>query len=300
MGEKITAVVPAYNEENWIKNVLTTLKEAKEAGIIDDIIVVDDGSTDRTGEIAKELGIRVIRHDTNKGKSEGFMTAARDARESDIIFMTDADMTNLTPEKIEKFLNGIKGRDDVWMIRSGYKQNEISPKGKLEAECLPQHSGFRAIRTSALQPLYNGWDALEKGETPSNAYRKWMRYLSAGGFGLEKALEELIPENRKAEAEGLNLSSRERGRGGHPLSTIKYDFEKVDRAAEQRSRTAESLNILRKLRSSRPDDQLVTGRGREELVRVAEMLPRAEIEKIRQELEAADREGTKGKFREKH
>lgn len=54
-------VIPALNEERTIGDVVKSLRDTAE------IIVVDDGSTDRTGAIAKELGATVVTHDSNQG-----------------------------------------------------------------------------------------------------------------------------------------------------------------------------------------------------------------------------------------
>jgi glycosyltransferase involved in cell wall biosynthesis len=69
---KIAVLIAAYNSEDTIGNAITGLLESgfkKE-----DIIVVDDGSSDRTGEIAKNLGVVVLRHPQNRGKGAGHKT----------------------------------------------------------------------------------------------------------------------------------------------------------------------------------------------------------------------------------
>ena len=55
---KISCIIPAYNEESTIINVLKTIKKVR---TIDEIIVVDDGSDDRTYECAKSQNVTVIR-----------------------------------------------------------------------------------------------------------------------------------------------------------------------------------------------------------------------------------------------
>lgn len=63
------ALIPAFNEEKTIAEVISRLKK------IDlDFIVIDDGSTDRTYEIVKKSGTTVIRHEKNKGKGEALKT----------------------------------------------------------------------------------------------------------------------------------------------------------------------------------------------------------------------------------
>ena len=66
---EITAILPAYNEEVAIGSVV--LRARKYA---DRVIVVDDGSSDRTAEVAEMAGAEVIRHPQNKGKGAALKT----------------------------------------------------------------------------------------------------------------------------------------------------------------------------------------------------------------------------------
>ena len=59
---KITIGIPAYNEENNIAGIISKLKK-----VTDSIIVCDDGSSDMTAEISRNLGAIVISHDKNRG-----------------------------------------------------------------------------------------------------------------------------------------------------------------------------------------------------------------------------------------
>jgi glycosyltransferase involved in cell wall biosynthesis len=56
---KISCIIPAFNEESTITNVI---KNVKKVNVIDEIVVVDDGSTDNTYKNAKSEGVKVIRH----------------------------------------------------------------------------------------------------------------------------------------------------------------------------------------------------------------------------------------------
>lgn len=73
---EVVAIIPAYNEERFIGSVV--LKARK---YVDAVIVVDDGSTDSTGEIAEAAGALVIRHAHNQGKGAALNTGFRRARE---------------------------------------------------------------------------------------------------------------------------------------------------------------------------------------------------------------------------
>ena len=86
---KICGVIPAFNSESTIAHVV---KETRRN--IDHVVVIDDGSTDRTARLAEETGARVIRIKHNKGKGNalkiGFQYAL--ANKFDAIITLDADL----------------------------------------------------------------------------------------------------------------------------------------------------------------------------------------------------------------
>ena len=85
---KITVGIPAFNEEKNIAAIIIGLKK-----ITDKIIVCNDGSTDSTGEIAKELGAIVINHEKNLGYGAGIKSIFLKAKEmkSEMLVTVDAD-----------------------------------------------------------------------------------------------------------------------------------------------------------------------------------------------------------------
>lgn len=82
-------MIPAYNEESGIGATLSALLAARPTTVVE-IIVVDDGSTDRTAEIAAEAGVRVLRHPNNRGYGASLKTGIREATGDHILTM-DAD-----------------------------------------------------------------------------------------------------------------------------------------------------------------------------------------------------------------
>ncbi len=86
-ASRITIVIPAYNVEKSIGETLEGLRAWRDRA---EIIVVDDGSTDCTGDVARALGMRVIRHMHNKGYGAALKTGIR-AAVGDIIVMMDSD-----------------------------------------------------------------------------------------------------------------------------------------------------------------------------------------------------------------
>jgi len=91
--KQVSIIIPAYNEELKIKNVLDNLlKSIKSWDIECEVIVVDDGSVDKTAEILKEYNIQLIRHEQNKGYGAYLKTGIHFAKYN-IIAITDADGT---------------------------------------------------------------------------------------------------------------------------------------------------------------------------------------------------------------
>jgi len=88
----ITAIIPVFNEVQSIREIL---RRVQATGLIHEIVVVDDGSTDGTRDILDELGgqdpIRVILHQQNQGKGAAVRTGLQAAR-GDIILIQDSDL----------------------------------------------------------------------------------------------------------------------------------------------------------------------------------------------------------------
>jgi len=85
---KCGALLPAYNEESHIAEVVQGLCQ-----YVSTVIVVDDGSSDRTSEKAEQAGAQVIRHSHNQGKGAAIQTGLHAVQQSnlDVFFILDAD-----------------------------------------------------------------------------------------------------------------------------------------------------------------------------------------------------------------
>lgn len=93
---KITAIVPAYNEE---KNIGRVLKVLLKSFLLNEVIVVDDGSRDKTAEVSQKLGAKVIKLSENKGKGMAMREGVKSA-DAEIIAFFDADLIGLVPEHV--------------------------------------------------------------------------------------------------------------------------------------------------------------------------------------------------------
>jgi len=114
----LSILVPLYNEEEFIGPLLQRVLEAPlPEGMDREIVVVDDGSTDGSAEIAEETGrahpeIRVIRHARNQGKGAAIRTAVEQAR-GELCLIQDADL-EYDPREYMHLLNPlIEGKADV-------------------------------------------------------------------------------------------------------------------------------------------------------------------------------------------
>ena len=87
----VSIVIPAYNEENAITETIEQVREVMSASQYDyELIIVNDGSTDQTGEKARQAGARVLNHEVNQGYGAGLKTGIVAAK-GDWIVITDAD-----------------------------------------------------------------------------------------------------------------------------------------------------------------------------------------------------------------
>ncbi len=108
VNNKVSVIIPAYNEE---KRILNVVKPALKLGIVEEVIIVDDGSKDKTSEVVtsymKKLSeknkkrLKLIRHKKNKGKAKAMETGVKKAKSKYILFL-DADLRNLKSEDIKK------------------------------------------------------------------------------------------------------------------------------------------------------------------------------------------------------
>lgn len=89
---KLSVVIPAYNEEQTVADTIQRVKAVNLGAIDLEIVVVDDGSKDRTREILKTIpGIRVVLHERNSGKGAAVKSGFR-AATGDIVLIQDADL----------------------------------------------------------------------------------------------------------------------------------------------------------------------------------------------------------------
>ncbi len=122
---KVSAIVPAYNEAERIGAVLRPLLAAPS---VDEVVVVDDGSTDGTAEVAQGFPVKVVRLAENRGKAAA-LAAGVQAAQGDVLVFLDADLTGLRPEHVEDMIRAYKEGDAdlvLGVFREGRLATDLS------------------------------------------------------------------------------------------------------------------------------------------------------------------------------
>ena len=143
---KIAAVIPAYNEEHTLPRVLEPVMQCDE---LSQVIVVSDGSTDRTAEIASKMGAEVIVLPYNQGKGAA-VAAGVEATDAEIILLLDADLIGLTPAHITALLSPVVV-EGAMMAVGVFTAGRISTN--LSQQVVPVLNGQRAVRREMLASL---------------------------------------------------------------------------------------------------------------------------------------------------
>jgi len=127
--KKLVISIPAFNEEKGIARILDGIPERINGVDKIDIVVVDDGSTDKTGEIARNKGAEVITHPCNLGLGVTFKDGLERALEkgADVIVNIDAD-GQFDPEDISKLIAPIMKGDSGMVTASRFKSSDFFPE----------------------------------------------------------------------------------------------------------------------------------------------------------------------------
>lgn len=169
---KISCIIPAYNEENRIDKILLTVVPLI-GKVIYEVIVIDDGSRDRTREIIKNFTtVNLIEKNVNGGKSAAVADGIK-VSGGDYICLLDADLQDLNEKNIRDLISPIE--NGVSDVAISYRKNAwplpFSPFK--EVDCL---SGERILPKSSVIPSLKDMERLP-------------------GYGLEIFLNEIIIRN---------------------------------------------------------------------------------------------------------
>lgn len=214
MTETYAAMIPALNAAPSIASVVTATRAQ-----LEDVVVIDDGSTDATGALARECGATVLRHEVNRGKGAALKTGFGWALERgfDGVITLDADGQHL-PGEIAKFVRARaeRGADLI-----------IGGRAHLFAEMLPRRRMANRFSARSI--------SMVSGVSISDS-QSGFRFYSA------KLLRTV-----ELRTDGFDLESEvivRAGRGGFPIETVAIDLGFVDGVSTSHYRPlADTLRI---------------------------------------------------------
>lgn len=256
---KVVGIIPAANEERYVGHAVRLLRKELDRGVLAHLIVVDDGSRDRTRQRAAlaadgDPRITILSHEENRGKAAAVMTGIRHAKEKlggHIAVLVDADTHAYAPGSVQKIADALKEDPRLNMCIARIKEgNEIHGISGSK-----RWSGARALRISAFQPYFAGRPL-------------WRRQLEESRFGFEAALNGFFANASRVEHDALfeqrpafhrdTDQMRERQRIGRTYREAHRQEEQAD--AAERAFDAR-LRQARRLRSDRKENQELKSHG---------------------------------------
>lgn len=201
-------LIPAFNSEKTLEELLSRV--SKILPLKEKILVVDDGSKDKTLEIAKSFGVKVLAHNRNLGKGEalknGFSWAIRNG--FDFVLTLDSDLQHL-PERIPNFLKAQKEMNSSLVI--GSRMNDL--------KSMPIHRRASNTITSFLLSIRIG----QKIEDSQSGFRLYSTQM----------LKEIKLETSRFELESEILIKA--GINGFKISFVEIPTFYVDEKSEIRA-----------------------------------------------------------------
>ena len=188
-GRTVSVVLPALNEEATVGHVVGTVRPLL-GSLVDELVVVDSGSTDRTAAVAREAGARVVRRedvvpelDPLPGKGEVLWRSLA-ATSGDLLVFLDADLVEPDPAFVPSLLGPLLTTGGVHLVKGFYRRPL-----RLETE----HGGGRVTELlarpllSALRPELSGLVQPLGGEYAAS--REFLESVPfAAGYGVEIGL----------------------------------------------------------------------------------------------------------------
>jgi len=186
----ISVVIPAYNEACRLGAVLRSLVDCPS---VDEILVIDDGSTDGTADVARTFKVQVISLPENRGKAAALDEGVKRARNEALLFL-DADLVGLTIVHVERLVRAYSDRETdmvVGVFKNGRMNTDIAQK---------------------INPFASGQRVLSK-----ELWERAKENVNKMDYGIEIALSKLAAKEgwrtEKVDLEGVTHILKEEKRG---------------------------------------------------------------------------------------
>lgn len=135
----VAVVLPALNEAETVGQIVSTIHDELLGGLVDDLVVMDSGSTDNTAEVALRHGARVVRLDEvmpglppMRGKGEA-MWRALAATDADLVVFIDADLKSFTSQYVRGLLGPLLNDPGVSLVKAVYERPFVGPEEVVKA-----------------------------------------------------------------------------------------------------------------------------------------------------------------------
>ena len=193
----VSAVIAAYNEEQTIAEVIRALHRSP---LVSEIIVVSDGSTDRTSEIAQRLGAKTIAIRENRGKGHAMRLGVQHASH-DTLFFVDGDMLNVSQDHIESLVQPVVDGDCDMNVGIRHR-GPFFDFMHLQVHFGPVLSGIRVMKREVWDVVPVRYMARFKIEAALNYFcaRNGLRQRNT----VIRGLGHVIKESKRGLASGLN------------------------------------------------------------------------------------------------
>lgn len=222
----LSVIIPVYNEEKTVKEIVDKVKNL-ELSIEKEIIVIDDGSKDKSWDVIKRLkGVKKIKHEKNRGKGAAIKTGLKEAR-GDIVLIQDADL-ELDPIQIPSLIspilenkaevvygsrnvNGKDAKRDILFFIGGHLITLIT-NVLYGTELTDEPCGYKVFRRNILKSINIRNDRFEwEPEVTAKISKKGV-----------KIVEVPVNANSRSIKEGKKLRRRDGVKAA--LTLIKYRF----------------------------------------------------------------------------
>ena len=195
-SRRVTAIVPCYNEAQRVGAVLDTLVTCP---FIDEIIVIDDGSSDGTATIVSRYPVKFLRNQVNRGKGYSLDRAIGEAS-GDILFFCDADIRGLSHAVVKNILSPVMaGEVDLSIGMRNRKIYFIQHILKF----IPLLGGERALTRTLWHRLPEFYKHKFRIEIALNFYAKY--YGKGFTFQVYRGITQTIKERKYGWWKGLRL-----------------------------------------------------------------------------------------------
>jgi len=118
-GRSVAVIVPAKDEAKTLASVLEAVLAHDE--LVDELVVVDDHSSDTTASVALSHGAKVVEHLGPSGKGAA-MTSGVQATSSELIVFLDGDVNNTSPEFVARLLRPLLTRQEIQLVKGFYER----------------------------------------------------------------------------------------------------------------------------------------------------------------------------------